>query len=237
MAWLDDDELRSGLTSQIPSAWIEAAEALLLRTDVEGPLNGMPRVDEALLTVLSRDASYSETSRIVSLLFELSALSPPPITGTATGLIAVMVGSSLHFDAMHAAAMELKIRANPGSVVAGVLAELEGRWRASSRDRRAPIEHFLTCLMDGSPEVRAATQDATRRWASSPQPRSSDAVMVGAVHAMIAPCSGLVTLSCGNSTATMDYFAARSFEGSGPLVRRLETWLIFIRKHLKGEDV
>ena len=54
---------------------------------------------------------------------------------------------------------------------------------------------------------------------------------------MIPPGSGLVTLSRGDDRAVMDYFAARKFDGYGPLVRRFETWLIFFRKHLKGEDV
>ena len=53
----------------------------------------------------------------------------------------------------------------------------------------------------------------------------------------IPPGSGLVTLSRGDEQAVMDYFAARKFDGYGPLVRRFETWLVFFRKHLKGEDV
>ncbi len=53
----------------------------------------------------------------------------------------------------------------------------------------------------------------------------------------IPPGSGLVTLTLEGDTATMDYFTARTFEGYGPLVKRFETWLIFFRKHLTGEDV
>lgn len=86
---------------------------------------------------------------------------------------AKLVAWHLPLETMHAAAMTLKVHATPTAAVARVLSTLGDLLRHVGDDRVEPVEHVMSCLLDGNEEIQRVTSEAVKNWSSS---ASADAI-------------------------------------------------------------
>lgn len=161
--WLDDDEIRERLQRGETDAVAEALEAIDNRLGAGESLDLEP-LNAAALAPLASHADYEQVDLMLYYLLGVPGM--PALEGdVAFDEIAKLVASHLPFETMHAAAMALKVHATPTDAVARVLSTLGDLLRNVGDDRDAPVEHFVSCLLDGSEEIRRVTSEAVKNWA------------------------------------------------------------------------
>ncbi|MCB9764439.1 MAG: hypothetical protein H6739_31990 [Alphaproteobacteria bacterium] len=156
MTWLDDDEIHERLQSGEALALSEALAAMELRLEAID-LPKPPTLTAAQLAPLARQADYATAQRMADLLLETQGDRGP-------GVLATLVATALPLEAMHAVAMSLKVHAEPGSTVRGVVERLGPALELVEASRVAPVQHFLSCLLDGRPPVVEGTREALGTW-------------------------------------------------------------------------
>jgi hypothetical protein len=162
--WLDDDEIRERLKRGEADAVAEALEAIDNRCGAGESLDLEP-LDAAVLAPLASRADYRQTNLILSYLLGVGVPGMPALEGDAAfDEVARLVASHLPFETMHAAAMTLKVHPSPTDAVARVLSTLGDLLRHVGDDRVEPVEHFVSCLLDGSEEIRRVTSEAVKSW-------------------------------------------------------------------------
>lgn len=166
--WLDDDEIRERLRRGEADAVAEALEAIDNRCGAGESLDLEP-LDAATLAPLASRADYGQTNLMLSYLLGVGVPGMPALEGDAAlDEVARIVAWHLPFETMHAAAMTLKIHTTPTAAVARVLSTLGDLLRNVGNDRVEPVEHFVSCLLDGKEEIRRATSEAVKSWPISP---------------------------------------------------------------------
>lgn len=160
--WLDDDEIRERLQRGEANAVAEALEALENRWGAGESLDLEP-LDAATLASLAARADYSQTNLMLSHL--LGVAGRPALEGDAAfDEVAKLVAWHLPFETMHAAAMTLKVHATPVAAVARVLATMGDLLGHVGGERVEPVEHFVSCLLDGNEDIRRVTAEAMKNW-------------------------------------------------------------------------
>lgn len=115
----------------------------------------MPPLHAAQLAPLARVAEYGTAVTLAELL--LRELRTPHE-------LLPLVAREFGFDVMHGVAMRLKIGADAAPRVQSMVQKLGEQLQTVSEDRVLPVSHFLVCLLDGQPEIRAATERALETW-------------------------------------------------------------------------
>jgi hypothetical protein len=165
--WLDRHGIRQRLERGDAAGVAEALEAIHLRWE-GGETLDLPPFTATQLAPLAARAEYAQADRMVRLLLGVKGLSVP--AGFAP--IAELVAHQFPIEVMHAVAMALKVCDEPVAAVTGVMTTLGLVALTAPEDRRPPIEHFVSCLLDGSPDVRAATTRALGTWPRGVEPES-----------------------------------------------------------------
>lgn len=160
--WLDDDEIRERLRRGEADAVAEALAAIDNRLGAGESLDLEP-LDAAALAPLASRADYEQVDLMLYYLLGVPGM--PALEGDiAFDELAKLVASHLPFETMHAAAMALKVHATPTDAVARVLSTLGDLLRNAGDERGAPVEHFISCLLDGNEDIRRVTSEAVRDW-------------------------------------------------------------------------
>jgi hypothetical protein len=165
--WLDDDEIRERLQRGEADAVAEALEAIDSRWG-NGEALDLEPLDAAVLAPLASQADYRQTNLMLFYLLGVGVPGMPALEGDAAfDEVARLVASHLPFETMHAAAMKLKVHDTATDAVARVLSTLGALLRDVGDARVEPVEHFVSCLLDGNEEIRRVTSEAVKRWPSS----------------------------------------------------------------------
>lgn len=154
MTWLDDDDIQRRLQTTDADLLREAIEAIELRLH-DGELDTCPPLHAAQLAPLARVADYGMAATLSELL--LRELGAPHE-------LLPLVAEEFGFDVMHAVAMRLKVGDGAVTRVQSMVLELGRQLHTANETRVLPVSHFLECLLEGQPEIRAATQRALETW-------------------------------------------------------------------------
>ena len=162
MTWLDDDELIEHLQSGDPEKIAIAFEAAETRWNGGDVLTGWVPTPHNL-TAYAQAASYEQADFITSFLLGREGFFCEPDCHY-TPIIGALVAQSFPFNTVHAVAMRLKIHPESSSHILQVLVSIQPYLGDLPTSRARPIEHFVSCLLEGEAHIVQATEQGLALW-------------------------------------------------------------------------
>jgi len=163
--WLEDEEINHRLQSNCPAAITEAIEAILFRWQ-----GGDNVVIKPLRAELLKPFEGKVPTEVLNPFLDfllgvdgVSALELPEAYKELAKAIVFYIDTSEQY----AVALRLKVDREPATATREVVTRLDNCLVDVGEDRIPHIEFFLSCLLDGKPEVRAATVDALAHWSAT----------------------------------------------------------------------
>jgi hypothetical protein len=161
--WLEDSEIRQKLDSESAEEITEAIRSIQMRWEGGDQLEGIEPLSAEILRAYPGQIPTDVLNSFLSFLLGVEGV-PHPTKSQAYAEIAKAVAYFIDTTGQYAVALSLKVDKNPVETVNETLNHLGFLLSKVDENRIPDIEFFISCLLDGKPEIRAATLSELATW-------------------------------------------------------------------------